>query len=310
MTDLVSSVGEPQRGWYGPRVARDTGVPIEEVRVLSSKTSGIAATLLKLSAPKKDPTQTTPKFDGFILSTPVSGIYKREVWIEGRQASQCDTVRPGWFSFMDLRQSMSLLFHSSFNFVQFYIPRKSLDEVSDELGSVRISEFPMALLSCHFDPVIQALTEIILPSFSAAELVSPLYIDSVLRAASVHLATVYGKIAPLKPASGGLAPWQQKRIEDFFDANLAGDMALVDLAAECGLSTSHFTRAFRATFGMPPHRFLTERRITRAKDLMATSSMTLSEIAMVCGFADQSHFARVFGARVGVTPRRWREGGY
>lgn len=291
---------------YSRRVAQDTEVSVEKVRILSSRSSGIAATHLQLSGRRANPTPPTETFEGFIVSTPVSGVYAREAWLDGA-SSRSDTVHPGWFSFMDLRRSMSLLFLSPFNFVQFYIPRKVLDDVSDELASTRISEFPIAPLSCHFDPVIQALAESILPSFENAETASPLYVDSVLSATSVHLATVHGGIIPLKPSAGALAPWQKKRLEDLLDANLAGDIALVDLAAECGLSTSYLTRAFRKTFGMPPHRYLTELRIVRAKDLMATSSMTLSEIALVCGFADQSHFARVFGAKVGVTPSRWRD---
>ena len=69
---------------------------------------------------------------------------------------------------------------------------------------------------------------------------------------------------------------------------------------------SHFERAFRQTTGMPPHQWLTKHRVERAKALLSLGSLELAEIAEACGFADQSHFTRVFSRCEGVTPGRWR----
>jgi AraC-like DNA-binding protein len=104
---------------------------------------------------------------------------------------------------------------------------------------------------------------------------------------------------------GGLTPLQLRRVRDSIDARLDQDITLAQLAGDCGLSTSHFARAFVRSTGTPPHRWLTQRRIERAKALMHTEA-SLAEIALMCGFSDQSHLTRVFAQTVGVTPGRWR----
>jgi transcriptional regulator GlxA family with amidase domain len=68
----------------------------------------------------------------------------------------------------------------------------------------------------------------------------------------------------------------------------------------------HFARAFRTSVGMPPHRYLVERRVARARELLASTNMPLAEIALAAGFSDQSHFARRFREHVGTTPRAYR----
>jgi AraC family transcriptional regulator len=104
---------------------------------------------------------------------------------------------------------------------------------------------------------------------------------------------------------GGLTPLQLRRVRDSIETRLDQDISLAQLANDCGLSTSHFARAFARSTGIPPHRWLTRRRVERAKELMHTDA-TLAEIALMCGFSDQSHLTRVFAQVAGVTPGRWR----
>jgi AraC-like DNA-binding protein len=126
-------------------------------------------------------------------------------------------------------------------------------------------------------------------------------------AVGVHVAKTYGGLAPaMKQARGGLAAWQVKRAEETLAANLEGDVSLADLANDCGLSASHFSRAFRQSTGQSPHQWLQQRRIELAKSLLHDRNLSLSEIGLSCGFADQSHFTRVFAALVGVSPGAWR----
>jgi AraC family transcriptional regulator len=103
-----------------------------------------------------------------------------------------------------------------------------------------------------------------------------------------------------------LASWQIRRACEFIEARLEGDPSIAEIARECRLSASHFARAFRQTVGMPPHRWLMQRRIQRAKELLATGELPLANIALACGFVDQSHLSRIFTQQVGSTPGRWR----
>jgi AraC-like DNA-binding protein len=72
------------------------------------------------------------------------------------------------------------------------------------------------------------------------------------------------------------------------------------------LSVSHFSRAFAVSIGLPPHRWLLNRRVERAKSMLSNAAPTLSEVAIACGFADQSHFTRTFTREVGISPGAWR----
>jgi AraC family transcriptional regulator len=105
---------------------------------------------------------------------------------------------------------------------------------------------------------------------------------------------------------GMLASWQLRRATEMMMSGLSGDIALSDVAAGCGLSLSYFTRAFKQSTGDPPHRWLLRQRIERAKELLRDPQVTLAEVAVACGFADQSHFTRVFNASAGASPGVWR----
>ncbi|VWC35181.1 AraC family transcriptional regulator [Burkholderia seminalis] len=83
-------------------------------------------------------------------------------------------------------------------------------------------------------------------------------------------------------------------------------VSIEEVAAECELSRGYFIRAFSRTTGRTPHQWLLEQRVMRARDLIETSDMTLADIAMACGFSDQSHLSRVFVRIVGHPPGAWR----
>jgi AraC family transcriptional regulator len=88
--------------------------------------------------------------------------------------------------------------------------------------------------------------------------------------------------------------------------SLDGNIHLSDMARECGLSVSHFTRAFRKSFGVSPYRWLLERRIDHGKTLLITSDFPIADIAVRSGFSDQAAFTRAFARIVGDSPARWR----
>jgi len=108
------------------------------------------------------------------------------------------------------------------------------------------------------------------------------------------------------PQRGGLAPWQAKRVEEYVAGHLGGRIRTTDLAQVAQLSPSHFTRAFKETFGETPIGYVARQRMSYAQDLMLRSGECLSQIALTCGHCDQSHFTRVFRRKVGMSPRAWR----
>jgi AraC family transcriptional regulator len=97
-----------------------------------------------------------------------------------------------------------------------------------------------------------------------------------------------------------------RRAKEILAANSSGRILLADVARECGLSRQYFTKAFKATTGFAPHRWLQQHRIDHAKQLLRETSLPIADIAIRCGFADQSHLTRVFTALAGHSPAAWR----
>jgi AraC family transcriptional regulator len=105
---------------------------------------------------------------------------------------------------------------------------------------------------------------------------------------------------------GGLAGWQQKRVAEFMNEHLAEEISLLTLANLVRLSPYHFARAFKQSFGEPPHRYWTERRIERAKALLANPRISITEIAFDVGFGGPSAFSAAFRRVARITPRQYR----
>ena len=110
---------------------------------------------------------------------------------------------------------------------------------------------------------------------------------------------------PSRPR-GGIAPSALRRVREHIDRNLGEHIEIADLASLTGLSPCHFSRAFKQSMGMPPHRYLISRRVQEATRLFESTDRPMFEIALDVGFSDQSHFTRVFSAQVGESPSQFR----
>ena len=155
------------------------------------------------------------------------------------------------------------------------------------------------------DPIVRALTSALYLALDQPDQANRLFVDYIMLALGCHIAQTYRDLGTLS-ARGGLAPWQECRAKEIIEANLNGEIPLAHLARECGLSTGHFSRAFRLTVGLPPHQWLLHRRIENAMRLLRNRQFSLPEVALTCGFSDQSHFTRVFTRLSGTSPGAWR----
>jgi transcriptional regulator GlxA family with amidase domain len=130
--------------------------------------------------------------------------------------------------------------------------------------------------------------------------------DSLRRAAELIQEMGGTEAAVKEEVRGGLCPWQIRKVINYVDANLDRTIRNDELAALARLTCAHFGRAFRNSFGEPPHEYVIRRRIERAQGLMLSTDASLSDIALDCGLADQSHLTRLFRRIVGESPRAWR----
>jgi AraC family transcriptional regulator len=122
-----------------------------------------------------------------------------------------------------------------------------------------------------------------------------------------ELVRIDGDSAHHAPFSrGGLACWQQKRVAAYIEEHVADDIPLATLAELARLSPYHFSRSFKLSFGMPPHRYHAHRRIEQAKRLLANRELSITAIALDIGFGETSTFTAAFHRLTGQTPSLYR----
>jgi AraC-like DNA-binding protein len=155
------------------------------------------------------------------------------------------------------------------------------------------------------DPKVREARRI-LKEAQAALFSDPVIARGLLERLGRVLGAAAGAGEPNAAPRGGLAPWQEQRLRERISANLCDPHPLSELAALVRLSTGHFTRAFRQSFGVSPHTFIIDQRVNAAKRMILESDAPLAEIALSCGMADQSHLTRHFTKHVGMSPAAWR----
>ena len=127
------------------------------------------------------------------------------------------------------------------------------------------------------------------------------------RANALHLRTLLSQAETgSADVRGGLASWQERKIDRYLGEHLENPPTVKELAGQVSLSVSHFFRAFKQTFGVTPHQRVIWLRLELAQKLMLTTEMSLSEIALTCGLADQTHLSKLFRRWLDDTPNRWR----
>ncbi|MGH7754654.1 MAG: helix-turn-helix domain-containing protein [Vulcanimicrobiaceae bacterium] len=128
-----------------------------------------------------------------------------------------------------------------------------------------------------------------------------LYADSLGLALAAHLLRRYTAVAP-RTSEGGLSKGRLQRVLDYIHDNIAQDLSLAELAAVAELSPSHFKALFRRSAGVPVHQYVIRARVDHASDLLLRNRLPVSEVALLAGFANQSHLSRCMRRVVGTTP--------
>jgi AraC family transcriptional regulator len=221
------------------------------------------------------------------------------------------------------------------------LPRSTLRDLSDKLTFVpagrrfRETQEPRGLTRAtyfHIDPAAVLVERD--AAFGQAELAPRLFFDDpILRQTALKLEALIeaggsgsrfyadalgivlvhellrlsgGAVPAEPPVRGGLAGWQRRSVTQYIEENISEQISLADLAEIARLSVFHFSRAFKQSFGMPPHRYHTRHRIERAKILLTKPHQSVTEIALDMGFSDTSSFTAAFRKMVGRTPTEYR----
>ncbi|MFE9045671.1 helix-turn-helix domain-containing protein [Streptomyces sp. NPDC007818] len=161
----------------------------------------------------------------------------------------------------------------------------------------------------HFtDPLLKVLVERLVAEFEGAQAADGLYAESLVQAAAAVVMRTCGGVTQREVREGGLSPRRLAEVLDYIHTHLGTRIGLDDLATVAGVSSSHFTRAFRAATGASPHQYVTQVRLERARQALLRTSRPIAEIAVDHGFADQSHLTRTMRRHTGTTPGILRDG--
>ena len=134
-----------------------------------------------------------------------------------------------------------------------------------------------------------------------------LFVDALADALAARLLALHRFAAAPAAAARALPTWRLRRVIDYIEAHLDADLSLAELAAVAGFSVSHFKPLFNPATGLPPHRFVLERRVERARQRVLDGAAGLSQIALETGFADASHMARCMRRVIGIGPMALRQ---
>jgi AraC family transcriptional regulator len=295
----------PGSGCYGGAFGRRLRAQATSFVSRSLRKANLAVTELRFDNPQGDLSSPPAREDAFLVALHLQHFPRYEYWELGR-AVPVSMLIPGHTIIYDIKRHPVFRLNSQFHSIHFYFPRSALNAIADNANAPYIDELRYKPAVSKDDRVIRGLAQSLFPAFAQPEQANSLFVDHVLLAVGAHVATTYGGMKSGRAVRGRLAPWQEKPAIEMLDANLDGEISPTLLAQECGLSASHFGRAFRKSTGMAPHQWLLQRRVEKAKQTMRDTDASLTHIALGCGFADQSHFTRVFSKFTGVSPGSWR----
>ncbi|MET4476708.1 AraC family transcriptional regulator [Bradyrhizobium sp. F1.13.3] len=302
MTDFPDTSSS---GFFGRRLAMHLGMEGDCVRKINRQ-GKFALAVTRLSGPRFAGGRRAPiaPESAFSILHQIGDSEQDSGQIAGPRGCS-GSFRVGTVSVLDLRDNPQCDLKGPFDAVQYYVPRRALDDFAYENDAKPISTLRWP--RDRRDPCLTTLTGVLLRALEEERAKNQLFVDQLGLSLLAHFAQSYGELCTRERVQeGGLAPWQERRAKEIMRVRLASSLTIADVAAECRLTPSHFARSFRRSTGLAPHAFLSRLRIEEAKRLMTTTKLPLADVALICGFGDQSYFTRVFSRTAGMSPGAWR----
>jgi AraC family transcriptional regulator len=155
------------------------------------------------------------------------------------------------------------------------------------------------------DPTVRHIAMALRAGVQSGAALDRMYGEALSTALAVHLLRQYGAaVLGSKKQDGGLPREKLVRAVEYIQDQLDTDLTVSGIAQAVGMSSDHFTRQFKKSTGQTPYEYVVEARVRKAKELLTTGKLTISEAASHVGFADQSHLTRHFKRVFGLPPKR------
>ncbi|MEO7864348.1 MAG: AraC family transcriptional regulator [Sphingomicrobium sp.] len=251
------------------------------------------------------PTMVQPQLDQHYVVLHLAGA-KRVRRSLARRSKTVD-VSEGSLSIVPARSEWNWRTQGPIGFAHLYVPPRFLDRIVQEDFDRDPSSVALGETIGHVSPSLRHLFESLLDEVLAPSFGRRLMLDSLFHAFSMRLLSECSSLSlPGRTATHRIAPFRLCRVIDFVQANLAGDLALQDLADVAGASRFHFARAFREATGLPPYRYVVQRRVEAAKALLIGSDLPLADVADRTGFRSAAQLTVMFKRAFGATPSQFR----
>lgn len=239
----------------------------------------------------------------------LDGFVKVDRWVGVSRESRM--IPPGGTFMVPGGMDFRVRLGDSLSTMHFYLRQSVLDEVARDIWQGDPDRLELIPRIGESDPLIERiildLREELLDPGAGGET----YVDYLARAAAARLIkahSVHGRerARPIPASLTGDGRRKVAEATDYVHAHLHRSIRLEELAAAVGLTVPQLTVLFKRTLRQPPHRFVTNLRVTRAREMLVTTSLPITEIALACGFSHQEHMTRIFKRETGLTPAVYR----
>jgi AraC family transcriptional regulator len=268
--------------------------------------SGVAAELRRHPAGHLPPILPEQMEITLALTGNSAGVVQRR----GNGTRQETRVTPGamWLCPIGVFEDSIFISQTIEQVVHVYLSASVFAGFSEESRGAAMRPDSIGYIAGLEDPLVEEMSRAIVTELGHETAGGRLLMETLSLGLVARLANSYGA-APAhiaERASGAIDGRRLRRVLEFIGDELESDLSVERLAEVACLSRFHFSRAFKKAIGIPPHRYIAERRFEHAKALLVSTDRPLSEIALACRFSSQGNFSRAFLRAAGMTPGKYR----
>lgn len=182
-----------------------------------------------------------------------------------------------------------------------------LRQIAAETNCINPDKIELSSILLSRDPQLKSIALSFKNEMTQDNIAGRLYIESLANILGIHILRTYCTFnSVIREYEGGLPKYKLKQSIDYINAHLDDEIKLADIAKILGMSQYYFCRLFKQSMGVAPYQYVMEKRVERAKDLLRHKNVAIADIALQCGFANQSHFTKNFRKLTGTTPKAFR----